>query len=304
MVHDQLGAGLPIRVQRALRPHEPMLGLVEAPEPQQGHRAGGQAGDDDRIVAPAVRIGVPHRLVAELEPLGERHPGPRARDPEMTEGADLEPGAPGAACQRQRLLEVAPRVIQPRGPQLGDPEILQRDISKRVTERARACRLPCQRPLHQRHRLEDGSKVAAPAREHERHLGQEHVKARPTFLGTASTRRRARSRYAPLSSRSPSKRRAIAKTSASSASAAATSSGNTLSKSQTVPARPSRVRSRWLSASRREASGQSRAACACRIASTMSPSCSCPWAAARCSEPTMAGETRRSSSCSRSANRW
>jgi hypothetical protein len=70
LVHDQLRAGLAVRLNRPLRSVEPPLGLIESPEPQQCRGARGEAGNDDRILAPPVVVGDPHRLLAELKPSG------------------------------------------------------------------------------------------------------------------------------------------------------------------------------------------------------------------------------------------
>ena len=173
IVHDQLGAGLTARTQRAPRPLEPLLGLIQAPQPEQGHRSRGQGGDDHLILAPAVRIDNPHRLLAQLEPRGEREAGQRAGDPEVSETRDLEPRSSRATSQRQPLLEVAPGIIQPPRPQLRNAQILQRDRSHLVTEGALTRRLRRERRLDQRPRLERRLEITAPAREHEPQLGQQ-----------------------------------------------------------------------------------------------------------------------------------
>src|SRR6266702_4301404 len=67
---------------------------------------------------------------------------------------------------------------------------------------------------------------------------------------------------------------------------------------------PSRVRPNEWSASSRAASCQSSAAWVCRMASTTWPCCANHPAARRCSVGTCSGSVRRSSSRSRSANRW
>ena len=53
LVHDQLGAGLTVRLQRALRSLQPRLGLIESPEPQQRRRTGGQGGDNQLDLRPS-----------------------------------------------------------------------------------------------------------------------------------------------------------------------------------------------------------------------------------------------------------
>ena len=111
---DQLAARLTVWTQGALGPPEPPLGLIEPSEPHQSNRSRGQGGEDDWILAPAVRVCDPHRLLAELQPLRQRQAGPRAGDPEVTETRNLEPGAPGSAGQLERLLEVPPGVIDSR----------------------------------------------------------------------------------------------------------------------------------------------------------------------------------------------
>ena len=93
VVDDQLAAGLTARVQRALRALQPLLGLVQAPEPQQVQRPRREAGDEHRVLAPAVRLRDRHRLLGEREPGRAGLPGPRPGDREVAERAHLQPRA-------------------------------------------------------------------------------------------------------------------------------------------------------------------------------------------------------------------
>lgn len=122
--------------------------------------------------------------------------------------------------------------------------------------------------------------------------------------GTVAARRSATARCGAASSSEPRSSSTPAATAASSASPAGASAGKAASSARVVAPRPSSARLVRLSKSRRVACAHSPAACACSIASTTYPCSANHWAAARCSGPTSSGAVLRSSSRSRSANRW
>ena len=190
-----------------------------------------------------------------------------ARQPISRYGRPMPPG------ERERLLEVAPRIVQARRPQLGDPEVHQRGGAQVVAAGTSPARLRRQRRLQRRHRLERSRAgpcagapsasltTAAPARSGARRSAGSR---RP-----AARRRRGRQRR-PRARRRGS--RTAAKTSASSGSVVGSAGREPRPAARgRSPGAPSRIRAMRLSASRRAACGQSRAACAWRIASTTSP---------------------------------
>ena len=244
MVNEQLGARLATRLQHALCALEPLLASSNRAQPEQRDRPCGERGDDDRVLVPAVRLGDPHRILTALEPRRDRQSGQRAGDRQVTRGSDLEPRPSCPAGQLQRLLEVR-RASSTRGPQLGDPEILERDSPARLIERC--ARSPAEPPAPH----PGAGSPRAPCRGH-RASARPPASAPPVQLESAAAAPReprrpgaARALHTRCSPPArPVKRRTAAKTSASSASAAATSSGNAPSRSRTVAMRPSRARSK------------------------------------------------------------
>ena len=162
-----------------------------------------------------------------IEP-SEPHEGDRSRGQGGEDDRILPPAV--RVCDPHRLLAELKPLRQRRARQrAGDPEVTRHWISRPGRRAPRANSSACSRC-----RLASSTRV-------------DHSSATPRFCAAEL--------------------RASLNASASSASAATTSSGNVLRSWQIVPQRPSRVRSSWWSANRREARGQSRAACACRIAS-------------------------------------
>ncbi len=75
-------------------------------------------------------------LVALAQAAEHRPAAQHVGDGQMRQRRDLQPGASRPARQRQRLLEMLPRVVQPQGPQLSDPQVLQGHRPMCVTQRA------------------------------------------------------------------------------------------------------------------------------------------------------------------------
>ena len=273
MVHDQLGAGLTLRVQRALAPARAIARPRRIARATAGPSPPSARPVTTRILGPAVRLGdrAPPPRLSRARP--RRRPVQRRGDAEVAEAADLQPRPPArrassSACSRWRA-----GVVEPRGPQLRDPRFMQRDRPKLVAER-RGRPAGCAASAASTARIASSAacEVAAPAREREREHGQQQVEARAgARRRTASASRSATATYAALSSSAPSSSAQRRRRAPAPRRWRRRRRGNAASSSRTSPVRPSRVRSRWLSASRRAASGQSRAACAWRIASTTSP---------------------------------
>jgi hypothetical protein len=181
-VHDQLRAGLAVRLQGAAAPPEPLLGVIEPPDPQQRQRPGGESCHERRILAPPMRLRDPDRLLAGPERVGERQPRHQACHREVSEARKLGPRPRSATSQHQRLLEVPAGIIGPRRPQLRGTEALERDGPERVAEYVLARRLRCQRRLDQRPRLQRSLIVATPASDHEPHHREQRAKTPPTLL--------------------------------------------------------------------------------------------------------------------------
>src|SRR5579862_464371 len=114
MVDRELERGLGARRQHALRALKPLLGLLEAAQPDQRHGRGREAIRDHWILKPAVDLGDPDRLLAAPKAGQDRRADPRCCDPEVAKAGDLEPRASNLTRQRQRLLEMATAVIEPR----------------------------------------------------------------------------------------------------------------------------------------------------------------------------------------------
>ena len=212
-------------------------------------------------------------------------PTQRGRHREMAEAAELQVRPSDAPRELEPLLQVAARVAGPGRPQLRDPEVHERGGAQVVAQRQLARRLRGQRCLHRPHRS-----PATVARSPRRRASASPASAswrskrRRRSAGTASARRRAAAMYVRAlveqtlgepGLREDERELRVA--------CRPRPSGKAASSARSVAMRPSKTRLTVASASMRAASGQSPAACAWRIASTMSPCSSYHSAAARCS---------------------
>ena len=260
---------------------------ARAPAARRGH--------DDRILVPAVRVGDQHRLLLSRSPSDNDRPVRGAATARCPRGLISSHGRPGAARERQRLLEVAPGVFEPRGPQLRDPEVLQRDCPELVADApGHAGRLRGQRRFHRGHRLAGRSRGR-------------RASARVTSVTTASTTSKCGRRSPATPSASRSARRRTRR------SPRAWPSSRR--RRRTPAPAPRRRRPRpgegvEQLAHRRPCGRRGPGRGGCRTAGATpaasrapparggspprrSPSCSYHSAAARCSETTVAGEVRR-----------
>ena len=289
---------------------EGALGLLERPvalvEPTQGdHRhAQRQVGDaSDRLLGPAVPPGQLDRLPAPLHSQRERPPAHQLRP--VRQAGDLQEGPADPVRQGDAFLEVPVRLVEARGPHLGDAEVDQRQRPQvlanpepprlSATQRMPAAVAPARlRPGGPR---ADGPDACA-----RRRGPPAHASAGPRVPipvpGSRAPRYRSASSKDPRASSTPALR------AASSASPAITPAGNRVRNSCAVAPSPLSPRPTQWSDRTRAARPQSWAAWACRTASTGYPWSAYQAAATACSTGSSAGALPRSSSCSRSANSW
>ena len=301
--------GSPSGSQRALRPLEPPLGLIEPPEPQQGHRSRGQGGDDDRILAPAVRLGDPHRLLAELR-------APRrttVRSTDRRSRGDRDSGisshgrparrARSSACSRSRRASSSREDHSSATPRFCSATALSSSLSARSPA-------GCAASAASTNGIASStvSEIAAPAREHELQHGRAARQSaacappepcRSSSLGEIQRTRRTASRSPCKSTRGGEHERELRIRRCHVVRKRASSSSHT--------APDAAVEGQIDVVVGQQARGQRPVARRLRVADrlddvpvllrTTGPP---PGEARRC----CVGEARRSSSCSRSANRW
>jgi hypothetical protein len=124
-------------------------------------------------------LGDRHRFLAQPQSVGHRRAAQIGRQRQVAEATDLQVRPSDAACERQRLFEMAAGVIQVQRPQLGDTEVQQRRGQMIVAAGNRVGRLQLQRP----HRLPRGLEIAALTRQPEPRAAQPEVEQPPLVLG-------------------------------------------------------------------------------------------------------------------------
>ena len=136
-VEDERGRRLSA-TERALRPLEPALAVLQAALAHQEVPAHGERRSGHRIAGPPVGLGQRHRLLGEREGLRGGPSAEHDSQREVPQARDLDVWAPAAARELERVLEVTLRVAGPQRPQLGDAQVHQRDRSIVVAQRALA----------------------------------------------------------------------------------------------------------------------------------------------------------------------
>ncbi len=120
--HVRRGVGF--RSASALGVLDPAFCLLEAPLPDQSRCECHVGGAGGRVVGPAVPFGQFDRLPAELLCPRKR---PEGLDPCLVcQAGELQIGSSGPVRERDALLEVPLRLVEPTRPGLGDAEVDQR----------------------------------------------------------------------------------------------------------------------------------------------------------------------------------
>ena len=231
--------------------------------------AGHQLGGGDREVGragrpgalPAVQLGERDRLAGE--PRGARVVVLRAgQDREVRGGGQRQPGPAGLLGRGPPALEVARGGLQVAGPQLGDPEVRQRQRAQVGLDDA-GLQAPGLRELAARG--ERRVEVAAQAREVEPDRGERDLEAmRGAPRGPAPASRSARRSCSSAPTASPRSSMPLATASASSGSASSRAAGIRSTSGLSTPISPRISRSIQRSPARRAARSQSPASTACR----------------------------------------